>query len=152
MEVKLICVGKIKEKYLTDGINEYLKRLNPYLKINLVEVKETNTLDLGKNIREEGLAILNNIGNDFVVTLEINGKNLDSVALSEYIFNHYTYQEKTLTFVIGGSDGLSEEVRSRSNFKLSFGKMTFPHQLMRLMLVEQIYRAVMINNNHKYHK
>ena len=152
MEIKLICVGKIKEKYLTEGINEYLKRINPFLKVNLIEVKETNTNDIMKNMREEGLAILNNIGNDFVITLEIDGNNIDSVALSNFIYEHYTYQDKVLTFVIGASDGLSEEVKKRSNYQLSFGKMTFPHQLMRMMLLEQIYRAVMIHNNHKYHK
>lgn len=152
MEIKLICVGKIKEKYLQDGINEYLKRLNPYCKVNIIEVKEVNTNDISKNIREEGELILNNIDNDFVITLEIEGNNLDSVAFSNYLFNHYTYQNKMLTIVIGGSDGLSDEVKARSNFRLSFGKMTYPHQLMRMMLLEQLYRAVMIHYNHKYHK
>jgi 23S rRNA (pseudouridine1915-N3)-methyltransferase len=152
MEIKLICVGKIKEKYLQDGINEYLKRVSPYIKVNLVEVKEVNTNDINKNMCEEGALILNNITDDFVITLEINGNNLDSVAFSEYIFNHYTYQNKMLTIVIGGSDGLSDEVKARSNYRLSFGKMTYPHQLMRMILLEQLYRAAMIHYHHKYHK
>lgn len=152
MEIKLICVGKIKEKYLVDGINEYIKRLNPYCKVNIIEIKEVNTNDINKNIDDEGQAILSNINNDYVVSLAINGNNLDSIAFSEFIYNHHVYHAKTLTFVVGGSNGLSDAVLKRSDYFLSFGKMTFPHQLMRLMFLEQLYRAVMIHHNHKYHK
>lgn len=152
MVINLICIGKIKESYLKDGINEYLKRLSNNLSINIIELKEVNTLDVVKNIEEEGKLILSQISDEFVITLEIDGKNIDSVALSELIYNHYTYNPNNIAFVIGGSSGLSDAVKKRSDYKLSFGKMTYPHQLMRLILVEQIYRSYMINNNSKYHK
>ena len=106
-----------------------------------------------KNIETEGELILNNITKDeYVITLEILGKNIDSVELSNMLQNLATYTTSKITFVIGGSNGLSENVKKRSNYKLSFSKMTFPHQLMRLILMEQIYRAITIMNNKEYHK
>lgn len=153
MEIKLIVVGKIKENYLNDAIKEYVKRIKPLSNLNIIEVKECTYNDIYKNLKEESKSILSNINdNDFVVTLEIEGKELTSVELSEYISKHYLYNNKTLTFVIGSSDGMDENVKRRSNYKLSFSKMTFPHQLMRVIFLEQIYRALSIINNMKYHK
>lgn len=152
MEIKIICIGKVKEKYLEDGINEYLKRLKPFVKIGIIELKEFNTDVSSKNIEEEGKLILSHIDDEFVITLEIEGNNIDSVELANMIEKHSSYNSNDIVFVIGGSDGLSNDVKKRSNFKLSFGKMTYPHQLMRLILTEQIYRAYTIINNKKYHK
>ena len=153
MNIKLICIGKIKEKYLTDGIEEYKKRLKAFCDFEIIELKEINTDDINKNIESEGDLILNNIKkNDYVIALSIPGKNISSENLASMIKEHYTYNSSTMTFIIGGSNGLDNRVLERSNYQLSFGKMTFPHQLMRLVLFEQIYRCMMINNNHKYHK
>lgn len=153
MNISLICVGKIKEDYLKEGINEYLKRIKPFCSFNVIELKEVNNYDDERNINEEGKLILDNINdNNYVITLEIEGKELSSVELSEFISNHYTYNNKDLVFVIGGSCGLSNEVKKRSNYHLSFSKLTFPHQLMRMIFVEQLYRALTIINNMKYHK
>ena len=153
MKIKVIVVGKIKEKYLTDGINEYKKRLSAFCDLELIELKEINTLDSAKNLKDEALEILNSISNnDYVVTLEIKGKEIDSVEMANMIRDHYTCSSKVMTFVIGSSCGLDSEVIKRSDYHLSFGKMTFPHQVMRLILMEQLYRSMMIINNHKYHK
>ncbi len=153
MIIKILCIGKIKEKYLVDGIEEYKKRLKTFCDIELIELKEINTDDINKNIEQEGLLILNNIRkNDYVIALSIPGKNMSSEDFANMIKDHYTYNSNTITFIIGGSNGLDNRVLQRSNYQLSFGKMTFPHQLMRLVLFEQIYRCMMINNNHKYHK
>ncbi|HHU55834.1 MAG TPA: 23S rRNA (pseudouridine(1915)-N(3))-methyltransferase RlmH [Acholeplasmataceae bacterium] len=153
MEIKIIAVGKIKEKYIEEGIKEYLKRIVPFCKFNIIETKEFNFKEINKNIHQEGLKILENISdNDLVITLEIEGKLLNSLELSEKIKTHFIYQNRALCFVIGGSNGLSKEVKARSNLSLSFGKFTYPHQLMRLILCEQIYRSLAIINNIKYHK
>lgn len=153
MKIKLIVVGKIKEKYWCDAINEYSKRLSTMCEMNICEVKEVNTDDVGKNILEEGKNILECLKiDDYLITLEILGRNMDSVELSNFINNHYTYDNRILTFVIGGSNGISKEVINRSNMHLSFGKFTYPHQLMRVILLEQIYRSMMIMNNKSYHK
>ena len=153
INIKIICVGKIKEKYFTDGILEYKKRLSAFCNVQEIEVKEVNTNDFSKNIELEGENILEVIKpTDYVVALAILGKQLDSIEFSKKIEEHYTYSSSVITFVIGGSNGLSDKVLARSNYKLSFGKVTYPHQLMRLILFEQIYRAMMIINNHKYHK
>ena len=153
MSLKIITVGKIKENYLVDGINEYMKRIKPYASIDIHEIKEVNTSDVKKNILEEGRLILNCIKpDDEVIVLAIEGKQYSSVEFANIIKNHFDYNGKPLVFIIGGSDGLSDEVKSRSNLMISFGKMTFPHQVMRLILMEQLYRAYMINNNKKYHK
>ena len=153
MDIKFIVVGKIKEKFLTDGINEYVKRIKPFCNLNIIEIKELNYEDRLKNLLLEGENILKNISsNDFVITLEINGKMLSSEELASFISNHYTYNNKTITFIIGSSDGMSDDVKRRSDYKLSFSKMTFPHQLMRLVFLEQLYRAFSIINNQKYHK
>lgn len=153
IDIKLIVVGKIKEKYLEDAIAEYQKRIKPMANLSLIEVKECTSFESSRNLKEESKLILDNISdNSFVVTLEIEGKELSSVEFSDYISKHYLYNNKTLTFIIGSSDGLDIEVKKRSDYKLSFSKMTFPHQLMRVIFLEQLYRALSIINNKKYHK
>ena len=153
MNIKLICVGKIKEKYLTDGIEEYRKRLKAFCDFEIIELKEVNTDDINKNIESEGDLILSNIKKtDHVIALSIPGKNISSESLAQMIKEHYTYNSSVITFIFGGSNGLDKRVLDRSNYQLSFGKMTYPHQLMRMILLEQVYRCMMINNNHKYHK
>jgi 23S rRNA (pseudouridine1915-N3)-methyltransferase len=151
--IKIVCVGKIKEKYLVDAFYEYEKRMSIYHKIKVVELKESNNKDLKHNLEEEGNAILANISSDeYVITLEILGTMLESTELASKISKLLTYGNTNITFVIGGSYGLSDSVKQRSNFALSFSKMTFPHQLMRVILIEQIYRSFTIINNKEYHK
>ena len=151
--IKILCVGKIKESFFTEGIKEYQKRIEGYTKFSILEFKEVNTQDINKNILEEGKNLLGKIAEDeYVITLEIKGKRIDSVELAKLIEEKQTYGFSKITFVIGGSNGLSEEVIRRSNYHLSFSDFTFPHQLMRLILAEQIYRALTIINNKEYHK
>lgn len=151
--VKIICVGKIKELYLKNGIDEYLKRLNAFDKIEIIEVKEVTNKDLKSNVQAEGDLIFNQIDtSDYVITLEIKGKILNSEELAELIDEKRTYDSRKMTFIIGGSNGLSPIILKRSDFALSFSRLTFPHQLMRLILLEQIYRAFTILNNQEYHK
>lgn len=153
MKIKIIAVGKIKENYFNDAILEYKKRLSTMCDLNLIEVKEVNFDDINRNINDEGKNILDKVeANDFLISLEIKGKELESTELAAFIENHYTFDSRVLTFVIGGSNGLSEEVIKRSNMHLSFGRFTYPHQLMRVILLEQIYRSMMIINNKAYHK
>ena len=119
MDIKLIVVGKIKEKYLDDAVSEYIKRIKPFCNLNIIEIKELNYMESKRNLSEEGKNILKNISNnDFVITLEIEGKMLSSVELANYIGNHYTYNNKTLTFIIGSSDGICDEVKQRSERKV----------------------------------
>lgn len=151
--IKILCVGKLKEDYLTSGIKEYLKRLDAWEKVEIIEVKEYLSSDIKKVIEVEGDYLLDRIDkNDFVITLEIEGKMLTSESLASKIDQLYTYGNSNITFVIGGSYGLSDKVKSHSSLALSFSKFTFPHQLMRLILLEQIYRAFTINNHKEYHK
>ena len=143
--IKVVCVGKVKEKYLREAINDYEKRIGKYHKISIVEVDDSN-------MREEAVKILQNIkGNDFVITLEIDGNMLSSTLLADKIDKTFI-NNSNITFVIGGSDGLDNKVKERSNYKLSFSKLTFPHQLFRVILLEQIYRCFKILNNETYHK
>ena len=147
--IKVICVGKIKEKFYKEAIDEYLKRLGKYTKVEIIELSDYN-YDLEKTKMEEGKNILSKIKeNDYVVTLEIEGNMLSSVELSEFIDKNIT---KNIVFIIGGSLGLSSDVLKRSNYSLSFSKLTFPHQLFRIILLEQIYRSFKIINNESYHK
>jgi len=147
--IKIICVGKIKEKYLKDAIKEYQKRLSKYTKLEIIELPDYN-YDTVKTKIEEGKNILSKISEkDYVVTLEINGKELDSICLSSFIDSNIS---KNITFIIGGSNGLSDDVLKRANYSLSFSKLTFPHQLFRVLLLEQIYRSFKIMNNESYHK
>ena len=149
--IKLICVGSIKEKELTSLINEYLKRISKYTKIEIIEVPDYD-YDIKETLKKEGEQILKNVSpKDFVVTMEIEGKELTSIELSEKI-RTTLITNSNIDFVIGGSYGLDESVKARSNYKLSFSKLTFPHQLFRLILLEQIYRSFKIINNETYHK
>lgn len=147
--IKIICVGKIKEKYFIDAIKEYQKRLSKYTKLEIIELPDYN-YDTVKTKIEEGKNILSKISErDYVVTLEINGKEFDSISLSSFIDKNIP---RNITFVIGGSNGLSDDVLKRSDYSLSFSRLTFPHQLFRILLLEQIYRSFKIINNESYHK
>lgn len=147
--IKIICVGKIKENYFIDAIKEYKKRLGKYTKLEIIELPDYN-YDINKTLFEEGKNILNKIDDkSFVITMQVNGKQIDSVEFSKLIDTNIS---NNITFVIGGSYGLSKEVLDRSNYALSFSKLTFPHQLFRIVLLEQIYRSFKIMNNETYHK
>lgn len=159
MKITVITVGKIKEKYLKDAIAEYSKRLSRYCKLEILEVADEKTPDgaseiVEENIREkEGERILKLIKEDaYVITLEISGKMLTSEELADRIETLGIQGKSHLVFVIGGSIGLGREVLRRSGYALSFSKMTFPHQLMRVILLEQIYRSYRIINGEPYHK
>lgn len=150
--MKLICVGKIKEKYLNEAIDEYKKRLSKYTKLDIIEVADVNCNEIDKVKKEEAKLILKHIkGTDNVVILDINGQELSSVELTNKLCS-LEVMNSNITFIIGGSYGLSEEVKKRANFSLSFSKLTFPHQLFRVILLEQIYRTYKIRNNENYHK
>ena len=143
--IKIICVGKIKEAFYRDAVNEYMKRLSKYHKVVIEEVMDSN-------IKSEGDLILRHINNkDYVITLEIEGNSLNSVEFANKIDNIFI-NNSNITFIIGGSDGLDNRIKGISNYKLSFSKMTFPHQLFRIILLEQIYRSFKILNNETYHK
>jgi len=159
VNISIITVGKLKEKYLRQGIEEYLKRLTAYAKVEMVEVadekapEELSELEMLQVKQKEGERILAKISQDtYVIALAIQGKLRSSEELADTIDKLATYGKSKIAFVIGGSLGLSDEVIKRSNEQLSFSRMTFPHQLMRLILVEQIYRAFRINRNEPYHK
>lgn len=159
MNIKIISVGKLKEKYLVQGINEYTKRLSKYCKITLVEVpdeKAPEKLSEAEMIQvkeKEGERILAKIKEqEYVFALAINGENSSSEDFAATLDKLQTSGKSQFAFIIGGSLGLSDQVLKRSNAQISFGKMTYPHQLMRLILVEQIYRAFRINAGEPYHK
>lgn len=159
MKITIITVGKIKEKYLRDAIAEYSKRLNKYCKLDILEVADEKTPDhasaiVEKQIRnKEGERILKLLKDDaYVITLEIGGKMLDSVEFSQKLEQLGIQGKSHIIFVIGGSIGLGNEILKRSDFAISFSKMTFPHQLMRVILLEQIYRSYRIMNHEPYHK
>ncbi len=159
MHITIICVGKIKEKYLTMAIDEYSKRLSRYCKLDVIEVTDEKTEENASESfndmvkRKEGERILKQLKEDsYVITLEITGKMLTSPELAAHISTLGVNGRGHITFIIGGSLGLSEAVSKRSDYKLSFSKMTFPHQLMRVILLEQIYRSFRINSNEPYHK
>ena len=159
MKITLICVGKIKEKYFTLAISEYTKRLSRYCKLEIIEVGDEKTPDQASEAQEnqikklEGERILKNIKDGaYFIALAIEGNMLTSVELADKIEQLGVNGSSHLVFVIGGSLGLSNEVLLRADYKLSFSKMTFPHQMMRVILLEQIYRAYRINTNQPYHK
>jgi 23S rRNA (pseudouridine1915-N3)-methyltransferase len=159
VNISIVTVGKLKEKYLKQGIEEYLKRLTAYAKVEVIEVadekapEELSDIEMQQVKQKEGERILAKISQDtHVIALAINGKMQSSEELAETLDKLATYGKSKIAFVIGGSLGLSEEVLKRANDKLSFSKMTFPHQLMRLILVEQVYRAFRINRGEPYHK
>lgn len=159
MEIRFICVGKLKEDYWKDAVAEYKKRLSRFCNVNIVEIKEARLPDKASAAeeeavkREEGQGILKQVReSDFVITLEILGKQLSSEELADKIEGLGLEGKSSLVFVIGGSLGLSKEVSQRADFKLSFSKMTFPHQMMRVILLEQVYRSFKIIKNEAYHK
>ena len=144
--IKILCVGKIKEKYLNDLINDYKTRITKYHKIEIIELKDSN-------ITTESNEILNHLNEkEFNICMDINGKEYTSVELSKIIDNTFTNGYGNITFIIGGSDGINELVKNKCNLRLSFSKLTFPHGLFRGILLEQIYRSFKILNNESYHK
>lgn len=150
--IKIISVGKIKESYIKEGIEEYLKRLSKYTKIDIIEVDDEDYSEEEKTLIKESSKIIKYINEkDFIVTLEINGKEVTSIELSKLIDNTLS-TNSNITFIIGGSYGLHNSIKELSNYKLSFSKLTFPHQLFRLILLEQIYRSFKIMKNESYHK
>ncbi|TCN23944.1 23S rRNA (pseudouridine(1915)-N(3))-methyltransferase RlmH [Mesobacillus foraminis] len=159
MNISIVTVGKLKEKYLKQGIEEYLKRLGSYAKVEIIEVpdekapEELSEIEMEQVKQKEGERILAKIHQDaHVIALAINGKLKSSEELADTLNKLATYGKSKVTFIIGGSLGLGGEVLKRADEQLSFSKMTFPHQLMRLILVEQIYRAFRINRGEPYHK
>lgn len=150
--IKIITVGQIKEKYLQDAINEYKKRLSKYTNIEVIEVKDEGLVEEVKAIKLEAEKIKKHINDrDYIVTLEIEGKQMTSVEFANKIDN-ILIENSNIDFIIGGSYGLSNDIKNMSRLHLSFSKMTFSHQLFRVLLLEQIYRAYKINNNESYHK
>ena len=159
MKITLITVGKIKEKYLKDAIAEYSKRLSRYCKLEIVEVADEKTPDHASEVMKDAIRskeaerILKYVKEDaFVITLEIGGKQLSSEELAEKIDRLGIQGVSHIIFIIGGSIGLGKEVLAKSNYALSFSKMTFPHQLMRVILLEQVYRSYRIIMKEPYHK
>lgn len=159
MNVRILCVGKIKEKFYRDAILEYSKRLSKYCSLEIVEVNDEKTSENSTENEiniikdKEGERILKHIKDrDYAIALAIQGKQQDSVAFSKYIENLGITGNSSICLIIGGSLGLSDAVMKRCNDSVSFSKMTFPHQLMRVILLEQIYRAMRIMNNEPYHK
>ena len=159
MEIRILTVGKIKEKYLNDGIAEYAKRLGRYCKLTFCQVPDEKTPDkasdaLNEQIKatEAGRLMKHIRDQDYVIALAIDGKMLDSVQLSQKIGQLGVEGKSSFAFVIGGSRGRGDQVLRRADFKLSFSKMTFPHQLMQMILLEQIYRGYRILNHEPYHK
>ena len=159
MKITILCVGKVKEKFYRDAIDEFAKRLSRYCKLEILEVNDEKTEEQASEneirlVKEkEGERLLKNIKDDaYVITLCIDGKQLDSEELSEKIEKLGIQGTSHIYFVIGGSLGLADAVIKRADYKLSFSKMTFPHQLMRVILLEQIYRSYRIMNHEPYHK
>jgi 23S rRNA (pseudouridine1915-N3)-methyltransferase len=150
--IKIICVGKIKDNYFSEAVEDYKTRISKYTKIEIIELEDEKNTDREVAIRKEKERIEKYINpKDYIISLAIEGKELSSNELATYIdktFINYS----NITFIIGGSLGLSKEIKDKSNLLLSFSKLTFPHQLFRVILLEQIYRAYKINNNEEYHK
>lgn len=153
MKINIISVGKIKESYFIDGIEEYKKRISKYSNIELITVlDESNDLDEKTVKKKEGERILAKIpNNSYTIVLDLKGKELDSVEFAKKM-DEITLVSSTINFIIGGSLGLDTEVINKADYRLCFSKFTFPHKLMKLILLEQIYRSFKINNNESYHK
>lgn len=159
MKIKIISVGKLKEKYLVEGVKEYAKRLQAYAKVEFIEVEDEsipnkNSQSIQEGIKDkEGSKILKKIkDSDYVIVLDVQGESIDSVTLAKHMEECMLVGKSTITFIIGGSLGHGQEILQRANYRLSFSKMTFPHQLMKLILIEQIYRSYKIMKNESYHK
>lgn len=159
MKIKIICVGKLKEKYLEEGVKEYLKRLSAYCDVEIIEVGDERIPENPSLAEEmivkskEGRRILDKVKqDDYMILLDVQGKEVDSIQFAESIEDCMLHGKSTIDFVIGGSLGHGEDVLTRANKCISFSKMTFPHQLMRVILAEQIYRAFKIIRKETYHK
>lgn len=159
MQISMVTVGKLKEKYLLQGIDEYMKRLAPYAKVQIIEVPDEKApenlskAEMEQVKNKEGERILSYIKQEqYVIALAINGQMLSSEQLAAKLDSLALYGNSNIVFIIGGSLGLSQSVVSRADMLISFSKMTFPHQLMRLILLEQVYRAFKINRGEPYHK
>lgn len=159
MKIRIICVGKIKEAFYREAVNEYTKRLSKFSSVEIVELPDEKTPDNASEkenlniIEKEGMSILKSIKpGEYVISLCIEGKKLNSTGFADKLSDIMVQGSNTIDFIIGGSLGLSEKVKNMSDFKLSFSDMTFPHQLMRVILTEQIYRSFKIINNEPYHK
>lgn len=158
MNINIVAVGSIKEKFFKDAVSEYAKRLSRYVKLNIIEVKDEKTPAMASALEEEKIKeveaerILSKLPNGYVVALTIDGKKYSSEELAKRMEKYDILSKGNLSFIIGGSLGLHKSVIDRADEKLSFSEMTFPHQLMRVILLEQIYRAYRIRNNEPYHK
>lgn len=159
MKIKLLVVGKLKEKYLREGIAEYVKRLRRFTQIEIIEVSDEKTPDRASQaenlniLEKEEQRLLTKIGErDYVIVLAIEGKQMSSEKLSQQLSQITINGYSTITFIVGSSIGLSDRLKKRANLLISFGKITLPHQLMRLVLIEQIYRSFMIQQGSPYHK
>ena len=157
MKIKIIAVGKIKEKYLKEAIDEYKKRLQKFCSLNIVEIPESvakveNDANIKMSLDVEGKEILKNIKNEYVIVMDIEGKEFSTIEFEEELKSIKLKGQSDIAFIIGSSYGLSDEVKKYASLKLSFSKMTFPHQLFRVILLEQLYRAFKIENNEPYHK
>ena len=158
MKIKVYCIGKLKEQYLKDGINEYLKRISTYSNIEIIEVADSkvkdnpNASDIEKAKNEEGERVLKHLKNDYLIGLDLNKKEPTSEEFAEFLQSKLVEGGSNVSFVIGGSYGLSDALKQRCNTSISLSKLTFLHQMTRLILLEQIYRAFKILNNETYHK
>ena len=148
---KIICIGKIKESFYREAINEYLKRISKYTKIEIIELPDKN-FDYKKTLKEEYNSIMEVYNpNDYNILMDIDGMKMDSISFATKLDN-LLVQNSNITFIIGGSYGVADELKEKVDFRISFSLMTFPHQLFRVILLEQLYRSFKINNNEEYHK
>ena len=150
--IRIICVGKIKEKYLRDAIDEYSKRLSKFTKLEIIEVKDESIGNCKDILKKESISIDKYINDkDYNIILAIEGEELSSETFAKKLDNIFNYSSN-INFIIGGSLGIDDSIKEKANLKLSFSRMTYPHQLFRVILLEQIYRAFKIINNESYHK
>lgn len=155
MNINIICIGKIKDKYINDGIVEFSKRMTSFVALNIIELKEYNKEDsINISIEKESTEILKQLSktNSYNILLDLDGKEITSEGMSKYIDDLKNKGVSTINFIIGGSNGVNKELKNSVDMKLKFSHFTFPHQLMRLILLEQVYRWFAISNNIKYHK
>lgn len=157
MKINLIAVGKIKEKYLKDAIDEYAKRLSKFCSLNIIEVNESvakveNESNIKKSLEDEAGSIISKLKSEYVIALDIDGKEYSTIEISEKIKEITLKGISEISFIMGGSYGLDDSVKKRADLRLSFSRLTFPHQLFRVILLEQIYRVFKIINNEPYHK
>ena len=158
MKIKIYCIGKIKDQYLKDGVNEYIKRISAYASVEIIEVADLkvkdnpNSSDIEKAKNEEGERVLKQLKNDYLIGLDLNKKEPTSEEFAEFLHSKLVEGGSNISFVIGGSYGLSDSLKQRCNSSISLSKLTFLHQMTRLILLEQIYRAFKILNNETYHK